>query len=193
MPLARAEDTLVDKNGKLVSVNPPLNLHIGGQQKKPGWMVLNALDGEAVDFVGDCKDLSAFPAGSCAAIYCSHVLEHLSHQVEVWTALEGFLRVLRHDGQLLLSVPDMDVLCDLYRRTDLTPEERHYVMMLMFGGQIDAFDYHKIGFNFDSLEYWLRAAGFQTIKRVDSFGLFEDTSERTYLDRPISLNVVVRP
>ena len=37
----------------------PLRLHIGGEEPKAGWTILNVQEGPHVDALGDCRDLSA--------------------------------------------------------------------------------------------------------------------------------------
>ena len=43
--------------GILCSDNPLMKLHIGGKEPKEGWKILNALDFEGVDFVGNVRCL----------------------------------------------------------------------------------------------------------------------------------------
>ena len=64
-------------------------------------------------------------------------------------------------------------------------------MRMMFGGQIDKYDYHYFGWNFEFLKDYIQDAGFKNMKRVDSFGLFDDTSDfAPYNNVRISLNVI---
>jgi len=90
----------------------------------------------------------------------------------------------------MISVPDLDVLCRFFIRPDLDFKQRSFVMWMMFGGQIDPYDFHKTGLNFEILMQNLAAAGFYGASKVKSFGLFTDSSEKTFLGEPISLNVV---
>ena len=61
----------------------------------------------------------------------------------------------------------------------------------MFGGQTDKYDYHYFGWNYEFLKDFLKIAGFKSVKRVDSFGLFDDTSDYApYNNTKISLNVI---
>src|SRR6188474_917928 len=69
-----------------------LKLHIGGKQPKQGWKILNALDGEGVDFVGNVCDLSEFPDACCEVIYASHVMEHVK-QRDFLATLKGIHRI----------------------------------------------------------------------------------------------------
>lgn len=62
--------------------------------------------GARPDVVADVTDLSAFGDGCVDAVWSSHNLEHL-HDHQVPLALREFLRVLRGDGLLLLTMPDL--------------------------------------------------------------------------------------
>lgn len=63
------------------------------------------------------------------------------------------------------------------------------IMRMMFGGQTDQHDQHKVGFDTDILVSYLHAAGYCNMTQVDNFGLFDDTSTMRYKGVPISLNV----
>src|SRR5688572_29678427 len=165
-------------------------LHIGGKQPHPDWKILNAMPGEGVDRVGDVRDLTAFPEQSFDALYASHVLEHLSYNGVLVEALKGMHRILRPGGKLLISVPDLDVLCRLFVHDKLTTQDRFQVMRMMFGGQLDAYDFHYAGLNGEFLSSFLVQAGFKEAYRVPAFGIFQDTSETRFAGVAISVNMV---
>ena len=170
----------------------PLRLHIGGEQSHPGWKILNIRPGPGVDHVGTCNDLSTFGESTVAEIYASHVLEHLGYQEELPQALAEMRRVLTPGAALRISVPDLTVLAELLLDPPTTLQECVHVMRMMFGGQIDAHDFHRVGFSFDILAGFLGDAGFEAIERVAAFNLFEDTSTLVYRNRAVSLNVQAR-
>jgi predicted SAM-dependent methyltransferase len=167
----------------------PLKLHIGGWVAKEDWKILNIQPGPHVDFVGDCMDLSRFGDQSVAEIYLSHVLEHLDYQREVQRALKEFRRVLVPGGRLMIGVPDLDVLCHLMIAPFLSPQDKFFIMRVIYGGQVDAHDYHRAGYNFILLQSYLSQHGFERIQRVPSFGLFADTTELVVNGVRVSLNV----
>ncbi|HWA37349.1 MAG TPA: tetratricopeptide repeat protein [Burkholderiales bacterium] len=168
----------------------PLRLHVGGKEVRSGWKILNAQPGPGVDYVGDCADLGRFADGSVEEIYASHVLEHLGYQSELPRALKEFHRVLRPGGVARISVPDFERLARLFLDPASTLEDRYVCMRMVFGGQVDQFDYHRVGLSEEFLTQYLLQAGFSRVERVEQFGLFTDASRLGLRGQPISLNVV---
>lgn len=168
-----------------------MNLHIGGHERKDGWHVLNIQPGAHVDFLGDITDLSQFKDDTFEKVYASHVLEHV-HQKQVLECIKGIRRVLKPGGQFMVSVPDWDVLCHLFINPLADIGIKWQAMRMMMGGQIDAHDFHYVGFNQIILYDFLRKSGFSSADRVESFGLFEDTSNARPWGFPISLNVIAK-
>lgn len=165
-------------------------LHIGGTAKAAGWEILNAIAAESVDHVGNANDLSRFSDHSFSAIYASHVLEHLDYTGELVATLMEWRRTLEPGGTLHLSVPDMDVLADLFLLKDrLSVNERFQVMRMMFGGHVDRYDYHLVGLNEEFLTRFLVSAGYSNVERVVNLGIFNDTSCLEFRGMPISLNM----
>ncbi len=188
---AGKHDGSIDTSAR-AQVTEPISLHIGGQVRHPDWKILDVRPGPHVDYVGSCTDLSGFADASITEIYASHVIEHLGHQFELETALREFNRVLVPDGMLRVSVPDLTILCSLYLDNALSFEERFNVMAMMYGGQINAADFHYVGLNEELLGACLQKAGFTDIVRVDNFELFDDCSSLVFKGRPISLNLCAR-
>ena len=170
----------------------PLRLNIGGSTPNAGWKNFNIEAGEGVDYVGDCVDMGRFADNSVADIYSSHTVEHLGYQQEIHQALKEFRRILEPDGWLRLSVPDLDTLCHLYTNPRVTKDGKIYLMRVMFGGQIDPYDFHKVGLFWELLGGFLMRAGFRHIQRVEEHGLFDDTSALRVDGKLISLNVTAR-
>ena len=168
----------------------PRRLHIGGQVRKAGWEVLDALPGPAVDHLGNARDLGRFADGSFVELYASHCLEHLDFRSEVAPALREWHRVLAPGGRLYVSVPDLAALAQLILNPALTVGDRRTVVKMLFGAHRDAYDYHQAGFDFALLRDDLEAAGFVAIRRVETFGLFDDYSALVSGGIPISLNVI---
>ena len=166
-----------------------MKLHIGGEEKKEGWKILNIQKKPDVDFIGDITDLGQFEDNSIEEIYASHVVEHVV-QKKVETTLKGIHRVLKDNGKFYVSVPDMDILCKIFLDPKAPTAVKFQTMRMMFGGQIDDFDFHYFGWNFKFMNDFLLKAGFKKIERVKSFSLFNDTSDYAPYGPPISLNII---
>jgi len=166
-----------------------MKLHIGGEQKKDGWKILNIQKKNNVDFIGNITDLSQFEDSSIEEIYASHVFEHVL-QSEVNKTLKGIHRVLVDGGKFYVSVPDMDILCRMFIDPKAPLRVKFHAMRMMFGGQIDKFDIHYFGWNHQFMIDFLIQAGFKKLERVKSFNLFKDTSDYAPYGQPISLNVI---
>ena len=167
-------------------------LHIGGKHIHPEWEIFDAREKEFVDHIGDAADLSRFSNGTFTMLYASHVLEHFPYLRQLVPTLKEWARVLTDDGQMLISVPDMDVLCRMFLdKKGLAPEERLHVMRILFGGQSNQYDFHYAGLNMEILTNYAQQAGLKVSRQVRRFGLFPDHSDYQFAGKFISLNVVL--
>ena len=166
-------------------------LHIGGEHTHPNWEVFNIKSGPYVDHVGDAQDLSRFADETFDEIYASHVLEHFDYIGPLQTALKHWYRVLKLNGKLYISVPNMNVLCQLFlMREKLSARDRFQIIRMMFGGHTNEYDYHCVGLYPDIMNGFLAEAGFQRVKQVEDLGVFKDTSLLRVGGVLISLNVI---
>jgi predicted SAM-dependent methyltransferase len=166
-----------------------LQLHLGGWQTKPGWLIVNVENRPGVDVRSTCSDLSMFPDASAVEIYASHVYEHLGYQDELPQAFAEAARVLMPGGRLRIAVPDLEVLCRLFLEKKDDVNAQFYVQRMIMGGQIEPFDFHKTGFSQNILIALLKKHGFSDFRRVDDFKLFDDTSKLIWQGTHISLNM----
>ena len=166
-----------------------MKLHIGGKEIKEGWSILNIQKNEGVDFVGDISDLSQFEDETIEEIYASHVVEHIP-QKKIIDTLKGIHRVLKNGGKFYVSVPNMDYLCRILIDEKAPPKVKMHVMRIIFGGQVDDYDFHYFGYTLHFLSGFLKDSGFKKIERVKSFSLFTDTSDYAPYGPPISLNII---
>ena len=166
-----------------------MKLNIGGDTVKPGWKILNIQNKPGVDFVGDISNLDQFSDNSVDEIYASHVIEHVD-QNNIEKTLNGIYRVLAENGKIYISVPDMDILCKIFMDPNSSLDMKWHAMRMMFGGQIDKYDFHYFGWNFLFLNGYLNKVGFRKIERVKNFSIFDDTSEFAPHGYLISLNVI---
>jgi predicted SAM-dependent methyltransferase len=169
-----------------------IKLHIGGQEARKGWSILDVNPGPKVDYVGNCNDLSFLSDDSCSEVYASHGLEHHGYNGELQETLRGIHRVLKPGARLRISVPDLETLCRLFLYPSLDAGERFHVMRMMFGGRMDAHDVHHCGLTFEFLGTFMAKAEFRDIRRVDEFKEFKDTSSLRFGGVLISLNVEAR-
>jgi predicted SAM-dependent methyltransferase len=71
------------------------------------------------DLLGTMTDMRSVESGSVDAIFSSHNIEHLyPHEVPV--ALAEFLRVLKPDGFVVITCPDLQSVCALVAEDKLT-------------------------------------------------------------------------
>lgn len=143
-----------------------------------------------MDHLGNAQDLSRFPDGTFDELYASHVIEHLDYNGQLQSALKEWNRVLSATGRLYVSFPDLATLARLYASEKLNRQLRIHVMRMIFGGHVDAFDYHLVGLDQEIATAFLHDAGFASDDRVKNFGLFQDTSQMLFGGVPISCNLV---
>lgn len=169
-----------------------MKLNIGGTSAHPEWKIFDVEARPEVDYVGNASDLGLFENESIEAIYASHVLEHFYYGLdsELVFTLAEWHRVLKVGGELMISVPDIQTLCWLYSQPKIDVMSRFHIMRMMFGGQVNEYDVHKVGFDFDTLAMYLNEVGFTGYKRAPEFNLFNDCSTISYLGYSISLNVI---
>ena len=98
-------------------------------------------------------------------------------------------RLGRH---FMTLAPDLEFLCRMFVHPDLDENSRFHIMRVMFGGQMDAHDFHRVGLSWPFLGGYLERAGFQSVRRVEAFGIFDDASSVKLFGNRISLNVEAR-
>ena len=166
-----------------------MKINLGGETEKDGWKIFNAQKKPGVDFVGNIEDLSQFKDESIKEIYASHIIEHID-QKTIKNTLKGIYRILEKNGKFYISVPDMEILCHLFISPLANKDMKFHVMRMIFGGQVDKYDYHYFGWTHHFMHDYLKETGFSKIDRVGTFGLFDDTSDFKIFGLPVSLNVV---
>lgn len=133
------------------------------------------------DVVASMLDMTVVPTASVDAVYSSHNIEHLyPHEVPV--ALAEFLRVLKPEGFLVLTCPDLQSVCRLIAEDKL--DEPAYVapagpiapLDILYGhrpqlAEGNLFMAHHTGFTLKTLVAAARAAGFSSAigERHDAF------------------------
>lgn len=136
------------------------------------------------DILCSITDMRPVAAASVDAVWSSHNLEHVHHH-EVPAALGEFFRVLKPDGLLLLTVPDLQQVAELVvadrleNPAYLSPSGPVTPLDMIFGHTPSLargypFMAHKTGFTRRSLHELLRETGFVEVlvRRGGSFDLW---------------------
>ncbi|MFN3885128.1 MAG: class I SAM-dependent methyltransferase [Rhodocyclaceae bacterium] len=137
------------------------------------------------DLITSFTDLSAIPDASIDAIFSSHTIEHL-YWFEVPRALAECRRVLRSDGLLVITCPDLQSAAAMIAEDRIDAVAYHSP-----AGPITPFDIvysyrpfvqmapqtmsHKCGFTLRTLSEAVRDAGFQSFighRRAQLFDLW---------------------
>lgn len=137
-----------------------MKLHIGcGDKHFDGWINLDIQDG--CDLVDDARTLEKIQDESCDIIYASHILEHTGRH-EYMDTLRTWYKKLKIGGTLRVSVPDLAKSIMLYDGTNLK-----MFWGAFYGSQANDFQYHKIGFDKNTLSESLLEVGFEKIQEWD--------------------------
>lgn len=103
---------------------------------------------------------STIPDNSVEEIYASHVIEHFpKHDAE--DVLREWVRVLKPGGTLKVATVDFDKVADAIAKGN---PDGWDIQGYIYGGQIDANDFHKSGYNEPWLRHLLNAVGLVDIK-----------------------------
>lgn len=183
------ENTLIDLHGRisletsLETMNTKTILHVGPGHRNNGARLPAAFEGNdwrevrldidpanEPDIVGSMLEMAAVADASVDAIYSAHNIEHV-HAHQVPQVLKEFLRVLKADGILVVTCPDLQTVCQLVAEDKLgdaaytsqagpiTPLD----ILYGHGASLAAghhFMAHKTGFTIKTLTQALHAAGF---------------------------------
>jgi len=125
------------------------------------------------DIIGSMLDMQAVADAYVDAVYSAHNIEHV-HAFEVPKVLQEFLRVLKPEGFLVITCPDLQAVCALVAQDKLTDPAYHSPagpitpldILYGHGAALAAGHHymaHKCGFTLKSLTQALQNSGFQTI------------------------------
>ncbi|MDD3182945.1 MAG: methyltransferase domain-containing protein [Alphaproteobacteria bacterium] len=186
------EETLIDLYCRIeaeerrATMNAKTILHVGPGHRNNGAKLPVAFQGSEwneirldidpanePDIVGSMHDLSVLADASVDAIYSAHNIEHV-YAHEVPKILKEFLRVLKPDGFLIVTCPDLQSVCQLVAEDKLG--DAVYTSLagpitpldILYGhGEALAHGHHymahKTGFTLNMLMHALYAAGFASI------------------------------
>lgn len=153
------------------------------------------------DIVGTMTDMSSVPDQSMDAIFSSHNIEHLyAHEVPL--ALQEFLRVLKPDGFLVVTCPDLQSVCALVAEDKLleaayrSPAGPITPLDILYGfrpsmAKGNLFMAHRCGFTAKVLAGTLRSAGFQSCVSIrrshPAYDLWALASKSRHSDQELKL------
>ena len=124
------------------------------------------------DIVGTLTDMKLVETGSVDAVYSSHNIQHI-YPHEVRMALKEFYRVLKDDGIVVITCPDLQSICEAVVNDKLLEplyesEEGHPIspIDILFGWRIpiaqgNEYMAHKGGFTYSALNSSFFEAGFK--------------------------------
>lgn len=176
------------------NLNGKVNLHLGcGDINHPQFINVDGLPAPHIHYVRNIDDLSFLPETTVDLIYACHCLEHFSHS-KVYFILAEWFRVLKPNGTLRLSVPDFDLLLDIYQDNN---NDTNAIVNPLMGGQNYKYNFHMAIFNQSSLTKLLVKVGFKQVTEwepgTDTLTTFDDFSDRKILVNgkyyPVSLNL----
>lgn len=158
-------------------MNSERKLHIGsGPLHLDGWINIDNADYPGVDRVLDVT--AGLPFDDVSFIFAEHFLEHL-HYADAERFLGECRRVLRDDGVLRLSTPNLDWVWTSHYRRHLLPEQE-VLACFMLNRAFRGWG-HQFLYNEGTLAGVLRAAGFETVVRRE-YGV-SDYAELRGLER----------
>jgi predicted SAM-dependent methyltransferase len=171
-------------------------LHLGcGHIHADSWCNVDVLATGATDLVMDISSLPGVMNDSVEMIYSCHVLEHFAGK-EIPPILERWRQVLKPGGEIRISVPDLDAITRIYQKhiAHFQVSGNQPWIALIYGGQKDAYDFHKTGFNYCWLKFLLEQAGFKDVERYKHIphfipGLIDNSIADAPFGELISLNV----
>ena len=114
------------------------------------------------DVIDDITQLRQFKRNSISVIYVCHTLEHLT-RFNYNIALKRWFELLKKDGILRISVPDLENLCQYYVETG----DLNSIRGSLYGGQDYKENFHYWGWDFNELSKDLKQVGFKKIQRYD--------------------------
>ncbi len=151
-----------------------IKLHLGcGNKKIHGFTNIDIRPEIEPDLIDDISTLKKIENNSVDLIYACHVLEHFSFE-EVRKTLQRWNDILKPSGILRLSVPDMDAIFAHY----FYWKELDLLKGYLWGGQDYKENFHKSGWDFETLSYALNCAGFDNIEKW----WWENLEPHNYID-----------
>ncbi len=171
----------IEKTGKLY-------LHLGcGDVLLPGFLNMDIREEVGPDKISLVYPI-AYDDNMFDLVYASHILEHFPGKQTV-NVLQEWVRILKPDGTLRISVPDFEAMVRIYRQTG----DLGQIIGPLYGKQDYRYNYHNNIFDYKTLKKLMETAGLTAIHLWD-FRRTEhsdhwDFSQAVTKGIPISLNI----
>lgn len=137
-------------------------LHLGcGPLALPGWVNIDNTRYPGVDKVLDLR--KGLPFKDVSFVFAEHFIEHLAYD-DALSLMREARRVLRDDGVLRLSTPNLDWVWVTHYRLD-APEEQQVAACFYLNRAFHGWG-HQFLYNERTLAATLGDAGFANVKRV---------------------------
>lgn len=127
----------------------------------PAPLIDSAGKGHPVDVVCDARAIP-LPTGCAEQVYSQECLEHFPWG-EYRNVLAEWARLVGAGGELCVEVPDFLAACRQVLDTD-TSECDRAIQQIIFGGQVNRFDYHFVGLTPRMLTDDFEQAGLTVLK-----------------------------
>lgn len=173
--------------------NKKVLLHLGcGKINKDGFINIDKLPFPHIHYLSGVDKLPFLKNDSVDFIYISHCLEHIE-MAKIPEVLKEYNRVLKKNGVLRISVPNLEVIIKMY----LDHKDIGQIWEPLLGGQDYKYNFHFSVYDKPYLTKLLSEAGFSIIENwvngQDEYTNFGDWSGRPVKvnkqDYPISLNL----
>jgi len=140
-------------------------LEIGsGNKPAEGYLHFDVRADVGADVVGDACALP-FKDGKFEEVFSRFFLEHLP-RAKAKVTLKEMNRVLAKGGRLEIIVPNISYFFKLF--LEETGQKKEWALNKIYGFENYAEDHHYFGYDEETLEQFLKEAGFANIKKIES-------------------------
>jgi predicted SAM-dependent methyltransferase len=162
-----------------------LNVNLGsGGRGREGWVNIDvARHHKDIAFPYDIRTGMPFAKGQVARIFAEHVVEHIEFREDVPRLLRSMWDVLEPGGRVRIVVPDCERYLEAYVTRDPAKWEALGVKalpqdmpthMAMINHQFHQGGEHMFGYDFETLQFVLLAAGFAEVRKM-AYGMSGDS------------------
>lgn len=142
-----------------------------GRDYRDGWINVDSHYPGPINVNNDIVTLTSFRNGIAIEMLASHSLEHLSKN-EAWIAVRRWMDVLKPGGLLTIVVPNIPVMMRLWIEAydKGAPDVWGFRSQTIWGNQNHGGEFHRYGYDVDSLRSLLEDAGYVNVDIVTEPG-----------------------